>query len=205
MELPPPPFSEIKDPVLLQIGMMVDLAPLTSTRNVFHDLVSCLVEQQIHYRSRKKQFARMLEQAGLEELNPENFGIFEEKALAGSRLSGRKWEALAAVVPFFQENENDWANMTDAQVRKELGALPGVGKWTVDMLLLYTLERPDICPLDDYHLKLSMQRAYHLSDQHLRGEMKAISEGWKPFRSRATRLLLAWKRAGSPPIPTSPK
>lgn len=162
-----------------------------STGDVFFDLLSCVIEQQIHYRSTKKIFARLLARAGVEHVSPETFPHFEEVALPHVKLSLRKQETLVALVDFFKTHALPWHTLTDAEVAKHLGGIPGIGRWTIDMILLYTLERPTIFPADDYHLKRIMTALYGLSaGSGLRTEMKDIARSWGDGCSWAVLTLL---------------
>ncbi|MEM6784512.1 MAG: hypothetical protein AAF624_12350 [Bacteroidota bacterium] len=185
----------MSDPVLARLEQTVPLPPPESTGDVFHDLVSCLVEQQIHHRSTKHVFKCALERAGLDRVTPETFDTFEKEGLADVRLSRQKREALAATTAFFHEHPDiDWATLSDTQVRAALKQIRGVGIWTSDMVLLFTLERPDIFPVDDYHLKQIMGTLYGIEPgKGQKRRMKAVADAWRPERSRAVRLLLAWK------------
>lgn len=184
----------MKEPVLKPLIETYSLVDFTSSKNVFHDLLSCVIEQQIHYRSRKKQFAKLLERANLTELTPDNFSQFEENALPHIKLSLRKYETLERVVNFFQQNQFNWQEMTDEAIRETLGDLKGIGSWTVDMILLYTLERPDVFPIDDYHLKKALAKHYP-TEEYGSGKkaLRQIAEAWRPYRSTAVRYLLADK------------
>jgi DNA-3-methyladenine glycosylase II len=75
-----------------------------------------------------------------------------------------------------------------------LSGIKGIGKWTIDMILLYTLERPNIFPSDDFHLKQIMTSLYHLHPKaKLRAQMLKVAEQWGNQKSLATLYLLAWK------------
>ncbi|MEL6706529.1 MAG: hypothetical protein AAF089_18210 [Bacteroidota bacterium] len=178
------------DPVVARFEQTVPHLPHESTGDVFHDLVSCLVEQQIHYRSTKHVFARALDR-----VTPDTFGVFEKDGLADVRLSRQKRDALAATVTFIRDGDAiDWAALSDAEVRNMLKKIRGVGIWTIDMVLLYTLERPDIFPADDYHLKQIMGTLYGIEPGNgQKRRMRDMAEAWRPERSRVVRLLLAWK------------
>ncbi|MEM6967369.1 MAG: hypothetical protein AAF573_21575, partial [Bacteroidota bacterium] len=94
----------------------------------------------------------------------------------------------------FRENKIDWKKQSDEDVRKHLGQIKGVGTWTVDMILLYTLERENIFPADDYHIKQMMTQRYAIdTSSRVKAQMKAIAEPWSPYQSIATKYLLAWK------------
>ncbi|MEM1272154.1 MAG: hypothetical protein AAGI08_19065 [Bacteroidota bacterium] len=178
------------DPVVDALALQQPLPPIESTNNVFHDLMSCLVEQQIHYRSTKRRFARLLERAGLDDLTPATYPQFEQEGLSSVKLSAQKVRAIAHTVDFFDAHTPDWAHLADDEVRAVLGEIPGIGPWTVDMILLYTLQRPDVFPAGDYHLKRIMTARYKLTAPRLKAQMEAIAENWRPNRSLAVRLLL---------------
>lgn len=183
-----------EDEVLKTIISNVTLPDMASTGQVFHDLMSCIIEQQIHYRSSKHTFTKLLQKAGLPLLTPDNFPELETKALQDVKLSSRKYETMVRILEFFQQDVPDWQNLTDDEVRKILGNIKGVGKWTIDMILLYTLERDNIFPVDDYHLKQLMVTLYQLDPKtKLAANMKTIAEHWSPYRSYGVKYLLAFK------------
>lgn len=177
-----------------KLAYIISLIPepqVESTGDVFFDLMSCVLEQQIHYRSTKKIFAKMLQRAELEVLTIQNFPEFEAKALADAKLSLSKYETVLAVLDFFTENALDWNALSDDAIRQHLSSIKGIGKWTIDMILLYTLGRPDVFPYDDYHLKQVMTRVYGLDpNSKLKAQMLEISSLWGNHRSLAVKYLL---------------
>ena len=187
-----PKFDAVLDKILQQIPK----PEIISTQDVFHDLISCVLEQQIHYRSTKKIFQKMLNTAGIERLSPVNFPILEEKALkADAKLSMGKYETLLGILDFWETQQKDWLAMDDNEVRSQLAQIKGIGKWTVDMILLYTLQRPDVFPYDDFHLKQIMTSLYGLDPKvKLKAMMMEISEKWGDQKSLAVLYLLDWKK-----------
>jgi len=182
------------DEVLANIITQIPLPQIESTHNVFHDLLSCIIEQQIHYRSSKKRFQKLLEKATIEELTTKNFEQFEQKLLSEVKLSIQKFNTIASIVDFFEQQSFKWQTMSDGAIRTTLSQIKGVGTWTIDMLLLYTLERPDIFPADDYHLKKVMLQNYSIdASARIKSQMKAIANKWSPYQSTAVKYLLAWK------------
>jgi len=183
-----------KDKTLQRVIAEVEWPAIVSTHNVFHDLLSCVIEQQIHYRSTKKTFAKLLAKASLEELTPDNFERLEE-VLNDVKLSIKKYETLEAILKFFELHSPDWLQLSDTEVREALGTIEGVGPWTVDMILLYTLERPNVFPAQDYHLRLVMEQLYGIGPKKITAEMKKVSSSWSPYQSFGVKYLLAWKEA----------
>ena len=188
-----------KDLVLKNIINTIPEPQIISTHNVFHDLMSCILEQQIHYRSTKKIFQKMLNTASLEILTPENLPQFEEKAFSTIKLSIGKYETILRIVEFWNENNRatnriNWQELNDEEVIEKLSSIKGIGKWTIDMILLYTLQRPNVFPYDDSHLKEIMVKLYCLDPNvKLKAQMIDISNTWGEHKSLAVKYLLAWK------------
>ncbi len=182
------------DPVLEEIISLLPVPPPVSSGNVFHDLMSCIIEQQIHYRSTKKTFQKMLIKSGLTELTPDNFEDFEQSAFEGVNLSAKKYETILNILAYWDKHKIQWTSLSDEAVKAELSSIKGVGTWTIEMILLYTLHRPDIFPADDYHLKKVMIKLYPLNPKsRLKAQMLAVAERWSPWKSLAVRYLLDWK------------
>lgn len=187
-------YLSTADPVLKELIAIQPEPDQVSTWNLFHDLISCLVEQQIHYRSSKKLFARLLVQADVTELTPDTFGRFDQRALSTINLSGSKQETIARILDIWQHDTRNWQSLTDTEVRHTLAAIKGVGTWTIDMILLYTLQRPTIFPADDYHLRQVMIKLYKLEPgSRLKSQMRHLACQWGENQSLAVRYLLASK------------
>ena len=99
------------DPILNQLSK--DVAPISwvSSQNVFNDLLSCIIEQQIPYRSTKKTFEKMLDKSGLDAVTPETFEIFEEKGIQDYKLSRNKIESIASLLEFYENGAPTWEKL----------------------------------------------------------------------------------------------
>jgi DNA-3-methyladenine glycosylase II len=182
------------DAILKSIISTIPEPQFQSTNNVFHDLMSCILEQQIHYRSTKKVFQKMLNTASLEILTPENFPQFEEKAFSNIKLSTGKYETVLRIIEFWNENKINWQALKDEEIISTLSSIKGIGRWTIDMILLYTLQRTNVFPFDDFHLKEIMIKLYGLDPNvKLKAQMIDVSNTWGKHKSLAVRYLLAWK------------
>ena len=99
-----------------------------------------------------------------------------------------------ATLDFFNTNKIKWQTLSDAEISAQLSSIKGIGKWTIDMILLYTLQRPDVFPYDDFHLKEIMVKLYNLDPNiKLKAQMIDISNDWGEHKSLAVRYLLDWK------------
>jgi DNA-3-methyladenine glycosylase II len=188
-------LKETSDPVLQKLILELPRPAFNSTNSVFHDLMSCIIEQQILYRSTKKIFQRMLDGCNINRLDLTNFSLFEEKAINKLKLSMGKLETIGRVVDFWSNNTINWQSLNDAEIRTLLKEIKGIGDWTIDMILLYTLNRPTIFPVDDFHLKQIMISLYSLNPTvKLKSQMLEIAAQWGGEKSLATLYLLEYKK-----------
>lgn len=189
-------FLAENDPILKELIQQLPRPEIASTQDVFHDLMSCLVEQQIHYRSTKRIFAKALERAGIDRLTVDNFPTFEKHALSPIKLAMGKYEAMLGFLDYWKNNALDFTALSDQEVVHELSAIKGIGQWTIDMILLFTLNRPNVFPADDYYLKQSMVALYGLNEKvKLKAQMVDIAEHWGTYKSLAVLYVLAHKKS----------
>ncbi|MFK7806470.1 MAG: DNA-3-methyladenine glycosylase [Saprospiraceae bacterium] len=137
----------------------------------------------------------MLAKSNLEILNPDIFPEFERKAFEGSNLSIKKYETVLSVAQHWEKNDLKWEKLSDEKIINELSQIKGIGKWTIDMILIFTLNRPNVFSYDDFHIKQIMTKLYGLNPKSkLKAQMKEISKPWSPFKSTAFQYLLEWKK-----------
>lgn len=188
-------FLSKQDPILANIIAQIPEPIIETTGDVFHDMLSCIIEQQIHYRSTKNIFKKALERAGIEHVTLDNFHLLEEHALPQIKLAMGKYETLLAFVEYWNKNEIDFQKLTDEEVITQLSHIKGIGKWTIDMILLYTLQRPNVFPYDDFHLRNIMVKLYNLDEKsRLKAQMLEVASHWGEHQSLAVLYLLAYKK-----------
>lgn len=79
--------------------------------------------------------------------------------------------------------------MSDEEIRTHLVAVKGVGRWTADMFLMFTLHRPDVLPTGDLGIQKAMQKLYKLRSLPTHEKMETLAEPWRPYRTVACRYL----------------
>lgn len=132
---------------------------------------------------------------------PERLAATPEALLRGVGLSGAKAAALrdlaaktiAGVVP----SREVLARMNDDEIIEALTTIRGVGRWTVEMLLIFGLGRPDVLPATDYGVRKGFALTYGSKDLPSTRELLARGERWRPFRSVASWYL--WRALELPP------
>ena len=114
-------------------------------------------------------------------------------------FSNAKASYVHNVCRFFIDNKITDASlhkMDNDEVLELLTQIKGVGKWTVEMILMFTLGREDIFALDDLGLQQSVIKLYKLKETDkklLRQKIEKISKKWSPYRTYASRYLWGWK------------
>jgi DNA-3-methyladenine glycosylase II len=125
-----------------------------------------------------------------------------DEVLRGVGLSFQKIGYLRNVASFAQEGQLDYQLISvlgDEDLIRHLVQIKGVGRWTAEMILMFTLVRPDVFPVDDLGIQNAMKKQYHLSQtgKSLLAEMVRIAEAWRPYRTLASRYL--WQSLDNAP------
>jgi DNA-3-methyladenine glycosylase II len=83
----------------------------------------------------------------------------------------------------------------DEDIIQFLTRIEGVGRWTVEMLLIFSLRRQDVFPVDDLGIRRSMVRLFGLQEtgRELKNRMIQLAEPWRPWRTTASLYLWRWK------------
>ncbi len=126
--------------------------------------------------------------------------------LRSAGLSFQKIKYLKSVAEFTLANRMDrpfFDGLTDEEVVQYLLPIKGVGRWTVEMLLMFVLDRPDVFPVDDLVIRQKIVRAYAdrvegLAGKVLLKKLHEIAESWRPYRTTACRYLWRWKPTATP-------
>ncbi|WP_262923958.1 DNA-3-methyladenine glycosylase family protein [Spirosoma liriopis] len=169
--------------------------------DVYLALLESIVSQQISVKAADAIFTRfrLLFSDGYPHARDLLLKTTEELRSAG--LSGQKIKYLQSVAEFSLVNPIDRAHldpMTDEAIVQYLIPIKGVGRWTVEMLLMFVLDRPDVFPIDDLVIRQRMILAYPEQTNGLTGKtlynaLHQIADAWRPYRTTACRYLWRWK------------
>jgi DNA-3-methyladenine glycosylase II len=125
---------------------------------------------------------------------PSELLTLDTDALKAVGLSRAKMEYLRSLAEHIVSGEleiDHLDKLSDDEVRAQITASKGLGRWTADMFLLINLERPDILPIGDLGIRSAVQRLYRLDHLPTPKEVEAIGEKWRPNRSLASFYLWA--------------
>jgi hypothetical protein len=119
----------------------------------------------------------------------------DETAFAGCGLSRQKRAYVKDLAEHFATNQiptRKLAAMDDDDVIDALVKVNGIGRWTAEMFLIFTLNRPDVLPVDDLGLRQGAQRVFRLRKTPDGKKLTKLAEPWRPYRSIATWYI--WSR-----------
>ncbi len=161
----------------------------------FQALVRSIIFQQISGKAARAIYNRFLAIFPNSEFpNPKilsQAGVFE---LRQAGLSQRKAEFVIGIGAAFLDPDFLGKNingLTDIEVSEKLTSIRGVGQWTADMFMIFTLFRLDVLPLNDQGIRNGMQTFFELDHLPAADEMLELTEHWRPYRSIGTWYM--WK------------
>lgn len=128
---------------------------------------------------------------------PKRFLKAADEDLRAAGLSRQKIVYLRDLADKFASgylSEDEFDHLDDDAVIARVSEVKGIGRWTGEMFLMFTLGRPDVLPVDDLGVRRGMQIAYNLPDMPRPDEMRTIGEPWRPYRSVGTWYM--WRALG---------
>ena len=168
---------------------------LKKTSNAFAMLAEAIVYQQLTGKAAATIFARLcaLFPRAHEGPTPEQIMRASEARLRSAGLSRSKLlslrdlarRAAGGEIPTFAELER----LEDAGVVERLTQVRGIGRWTVEMLLIFRLGRPDVLPVDDYGIRKGFALAFKKRELPEREDVERRGARWKPYRTVASWYL----------------
>lgn len=190
----------VQDPTLKPIVKQFPLIKNPSDDLTIHDsLLKSIISQQLSVKAAQTIYNRFTNRLGIETdlLLLENISLQE---LRGLGLSKQKSHYVKNVASFFLEEQNqnlNWATLSDEDITDRLTKIKGVGVWTVHMLLIFNLNRPDVLPLGDLIVRKGLTSVLGVNEtgKELIQALTLHCEKWRPFRSYVSRLMWEAKDA----------
>ena len=171
------------------------LPPHRAIEPGFSGLLRIIVGQQVSTASAAAILRRLADLPDAE--RPEGFLALSEAQLKAAGFSRRKvayGRALAAAVAEGQLDVAALAAAEDDAVQAALTALPGIGRWTAEVYLLFALRRPDVWPAGDLAVVKALAAVKNLPSRPDEATARQIAAPWRPHRSAAARLLWHYYR-----------
>jgi DNA-3-methyladenine glycosylase II len=168
--------------------------------DLFAVLVRCIVSQQISTAAAATISGRLLAVLGPAGLTHAGVLALDDEALRACGLSAAKRRAVRDLASHPHTTPAALAalvDLDDAAVARHLLPVRGVGPWTVDMVLMFGLGRPDVLPVGDLGLRLAVRDEFGLAELPGPQELETLAASWRPYRTVATWYM--WRSRGAVP------
>lgn len=188
-----------KDKKLKKIITTQEPFVLGKRKNIHLDICGSIISQQLSTKVAKVIQERFLNLFDTRIPTPAQVIAIPFEKLRAIGLSNAKTNYVLNVCNFFIENkvtDNKIHKMDDEGLVEFLTQIKGVGRWTAEMILMFTLGREDVFAVDDLGIQQAMKKLYALDPtdkKSLKQNMIKISDKWKPYRTYACRYLWGWK------------
>jgi DNA-3-methyladenine glycosylase II len=165
-------------------------------------LVRAIVGQQLSTTAARAIYARLTDRYGGRTPTPvEVLEDDPDELRAAAGLSRAKVSFLRSLAEHVIDGSLELDRMDelpDDQVIAELVAVKGLGPWTADLFLMFTLQRPDVLPVGDLGIRRAVMQRYGLETMPTPTEVTRIGEPWRPYRTLASLFL--WRSLRNTPL-----
>jgi DNA-3-methyladenine glycosylase II len=179
------------DPIMRAIIERVGPYKMQFGEPKFHSLAEAIVYQQLNGKAAVTIFKRFSALAG-DPLIPEGILKLTPGQMRSAGLSKQKTSYLFDMAERAHRGELDFSRlpkMSDDKVIEHLTQVKGVGVWTAQMFLIFSLRRPNILPTGDYGVRVAIKKAYNKRELPTPEVMEKIAKPWEPYRSIASWYL----------------
>ena len=185
------------DPIMAKVIERVGPFELTSRQPYFFALVSSIISQQISTKAAAailNRFLSLFPASKPEEVIPSRLLALSVETLRTVGLSAQKARYafdLAEKIELGEVNLENLENLSDEEIISQLTKVKGIGRWTVEMFLIFSLTRPDVLPIDDLGFRMAIQKLYGFEERPAPKILRQFAQerGWSPHSSAATWYL----------------
>ena len=168
--------------------------------DIYHSLLSSIVSQQLSTKVVKIIWNRFTDLFVQGYPDPESLLSKDHEVLRAVGLSNSKANYVKNVAEFKLANNMSFdflQSKSDEEVIEYLSQIKGVGRWTVQMILMFPMDRPNVFPVDDLGIQNAMKKLYNIQAEkkELKARMIDIANAWDPYRTLASKYL--WKILGT--------
>ena len=183
----------LNNPNLKRLFNIFDVPELDIEKNYFWSLCRSIIYQQISGKAAKTISDRFIALFPSEKnYKPKEVLDINVDNLYGVGLSKQKASYIKNIAEAYNVNfinDNNFSIMTDAEIIKQLTNIKGIGRWTAEMFLIFTLRRSDVFPVTDLGVQKGFQVFYSLDELPSIDLMNEKAEKWRPYRTIVTLYL----------------
>ena len=166
-------------------------------QDYFQSILRSIVFQQLSGKAAQTIYERLLSLIPkTSNLCPNEVLKLNKDEMRKAGLSFQKINYVRNLADYFENNslqKNNVEKMTEEEISKELIQIKGIGQWTVDMFLMFTLNRADILPYKDLGIQKGIMKIFKMKNLPSKKEMENCSRKWRPYRTIACWYL--WRIA----------
>ena len=183
-------------------SVLSSIKPFTVERSdeLFFSLVESIISQQLSVKAGDTIVKRFLALFPNENITPEQVLSIPRETLRSVGMSWSKADYVHNISRAVVEKDLDLdslENDTDEEIIKKLTKIKGIGRWTAEMFLMFTMAREDVFSYGDVGLQNAIQKLYKLKKKPTQKQMEKLSKKWKPYRTYAARIL--WRSLDNEP------
>ena len=183
-----------KDTKMKRLIKEYGLPSFEQKNDYFQSLMRSIVFQQLSGKVANIIYNRLINLLPKNRIIAEEVLLLKKNDMRQIGLSLQKINYIKNLANYFNTNifnSNIVEGMSDEEISRELIQIKGIGQWTVDMFLMFTLNRLDIMPYSDLGIQKGMKTLFNLNQLPTKNKMRVLSENWKPYRTIACWYL--WK------------
>ena len=184
-----------KDKILAKVIKSVkkEIKPMPDI-DIYYSLLHSIVSQQLSVKVADVIWSRLTELFADQYPTAEQVLITDDDDLRGVGLSRQKIKYINNVAQFSIDNDISFEYLnkkTDNEIIKYLTQIVGVGKWTVQMILMFPMDRPNVFPVDDLgiHSKMKAWYGIDLEKKELKNKLIEIANKWEPYKTVACKYI----------------
>jgi DNA-3-methyladenine glycosylase II len=192
---------KVNDPLLFQYIVRIPLVPLELPQNLFQNLCRSIVGQQLSVKAAATIFGRLIAHFPNGEITPEQLLSLPDEKIRSCGVSGAKTKSLKDLSTKVIEGKlaiEKLHELEDEQVIETLCNVRGIGRWTAEMFLIFSLGRENIFSHGDAGLRRAIQILYKFKTPPTQTQIEKIIKRWSPYKSFASRIL--WRSLDTEPF-----
>lgn len=155
----------------------------------YHYLVHAIINQQLSVKAAASIEAKLQTHLNATHYQPDSVLACSFDELRACGLSGSKVQYVKNIAEHINSGEldlDDLDGMSDTEISSKLMVIKGIGQWTADMFLMFSLKRPDVLPVGDLALRRAMQQLYGIKEDAQHKRYRTAAKPWQPYRSIAS-------------------
>ena len=184
------------DPQLYALAQKHDIPDILPSKTIYEDIIWTIVGQQLSGKAGDTIYGRFELLFPKKKITPKGVLKLTEAKMRSAGLSGAKVRAIRNLSEMIESGNLDLktlATKTDDEVMNDLTKVTGIGPWTAEMVLMFSLGRTDIFSKGDLILKRQIMKIYGLKDEK---KIDAIIQAWSPWKTYAAKVLWRSKDEG---------